>query len=106
MHFISEFAGRLRRLAIDFKDHIAGLNARIVRRAGRTNALNDNAMHLVRHVDLLPCVWGQVAHCEPKLAALRTILTVLAVGGDFGLAVEFAHRHVKSYRLAIADHAQ
>ena len=51
-----KLACRRGRFAVDFHDHVAGLKAGIVGRAGRAHALDDNAVKLIGRVDLLALV--------------------------------------------------
>ena len=107
VHRAGKLACRLGRLAVDFKDHVAGLDAGIVGGAGGANALNDYAVQLIRRVDLLAGVRGEIADGEAEFAGLGAVGIVGAVvAGDFSVAVELAYSQVQCRRFSVAQYAQ
>ena len=80
---LANWLAELGRLAVHFHDHVAGLQAGIVRRAARAHVLHHHAVHVVRHVELLPRVRVQIGHGQADLALLPTVVAFVA--GFFGL---------------------
>ena len=61
-------------------------------------------MHLLRHIELLPCFRRQVAYLNSDLSVGLTILT--AILGNLRIAVKLAHSKVQSFQLAVAKNSQ
>ena len=95
-----ELAGRIGRFAVDLQDDISRLDARIFGWTARTNILDQDAMHLLRHIELLPRFRREIGHLKADLSVRLTLLAVIV--SNFSIAVELAYGEVQCSRLAIA----
>ena len=63
MNLIDEAVGVLNRMTVDPQNHNTRRKTRILSRAARAHRLNDRALHVFRHVELLAQIGSEVRDC-------------------------------------------
>ncbi len=101
---IDEIIGIPDGMPVDFENHVAWSQARIVGRAAGAHILDGCALHALGNVELLAHVGRKIGHGQAEPAAP---LVRAGVTGLFRrVFVELADRDVDRLRLAIAENAQ
>ncbi len=96
MRLAYELLRRSHGLAVDLENYISLSQARILRRASRTNALHGNAIHVRRNMQLLPHIRSKLSDCQPQLALLRSRSS--AIARNFCILVILADLHAQRLR--------